>query len=257
MSRFSSLLVGSLLVSQIVLPVAAHASSRESERESSRRVSRVSPIILPTNFFLPVTARPVVTPTPAPSPTNTPKPTTKYILPVIVTFKPVVTPSPVVTPTATSRSTPVASPTSTPFTQPTKEPVKEITLPQDKKDTIKRFYDSMYGKLDDLSSKLTNLAARMDARVAELKTKGVSTISIEKALDAAKAKIVLAKTNLADATIKADTLVESADRKAAFDDLKLAILGVQDNLKSAHELLTEAANQLKTAYQTLPAVKAN
>lgn len=237
MSRFTSLLVGSLLVSQIVLPVAAHASSRESEKESSKRTTKVSNFTLPTNFFLPVITKPIATPTPAPTPTSTPKSTTKYILPVIVTFQPVVSPTPA----------PIVA----------KGPVKEIALPQDKKDTIKRFYDSIQGKLSDLNDKLSNLAARMDVRVTELKTKGVNTSEIEKALDAAKAKIALAAIDLTDATSKANVLLDSADRKAAFDALKLAVLDVQDNLKTAHGLLTEAANQLKVAYQTLSATKAN
>ncbi len=248
MSRFQSLFIGGLVVSQLMLPLTAQASSKESGKETTK----VTNFTLPANFFFPTTTKSVATPTPTPSPSSTAKSTTKYTLPVIVTFKPVVTSVPVA-----PKVTPTATPSATPMVVATKAPVKEVALPQDKKDTIKRFYESMQSKLSDLSDKLSNLAARMDTKVAELKTKGISTIAIEKALTAAKAKIALAKTDLADASSKANALLDSADRKLAFDALKVAVLDVQNNLKTAHELLTEAANQLKTAYQTLPAVKAN
>ncbi len=250
MSRFQSLLVGSLVLGQIAVPSVAFAASG-----NDYKYTKTTNFSLPANFFFSATTKPVATPSPTPSATTKSTPT-KYILPVIVTFKPVTTPSAVASPVKPSvQPTPVPSTSASPVA--TKAPSKQSVLPQDKKDTIKVYFNSMQKKLNDLVEKLGNLAARMDTKVAELKTKGISTDAIEKALNAAKAKIAEAKAALAEAATKVDTLLTSSDRKAAFDSLKVVVLGVQDNLKVAHELLTEGASQLKAAYQSITSASAN
>lgn len=251
MSRFQSLLVGSLVIGQLVAtPMVFAASGKDS------KYSKTTNFNLPASFFFPATVKPVATPSPTPTATSK-STTTKYILPVIVTFKPATTPSVVATPVK-----PVPTPMSvilgvSPSPLPTKASVKQSVLPQDKKDTIKVYFNSMQGKLSDLIEKLGNLAARMESKLVELKEKNINTTAIEKALSSAKDKIAQAKADLADAATKVNDLLVSTDRKAAFDSLKVAVLDVQENLKVAHELLTEGANQLKKAYQSMTSASAN
>lgn len=258
MSRFQSLLVASLVVGQVLVPSVAFASLRKDSR-----YSKTTTFSLPANFFLPVTSRPQVSPSPTPVP-STPARTVspQYNLPVIFTFNPVPTPTAVATPTTVATPIrPLVVPTGISLTtaspEATKAPVKQSVLPQDKKDTIKVYFNSMQAKLSDLIEKLGNLAARMESKVAELQQKNVNTSAIEKALNAAKDKIAKAKADLADAGAKVNDLLVSDDRKKAFDSLKVVVLDVQNNLKVAHELLTEGANQLKNAYQSMNVASAN
>lgn len=250
MSRFQSLLVGSLVIGQIVMPSVAFAASG-----STYKYTKTTNFSLPGNFFFSATPKPVVTPSPTPSATAQSAPT-KYILPVIVSFKPIATPSVVASPLKPTLQ-PSIVPSSSVSAIPTKASIKQSILPQDKKDTIKVYFNSMQKKLNNLIEKLSNLSARMDTKVAELKAKGISTEAIEKVLNAAKMKIAEAKTDLADAATKIEELLTSSDRKAAFDSLKKVVLAVQGNLKVAHELLTDSANQLKKAYQSITSASAN
>lgn len=252
MSRFQSLLVGSLVIGQLLVPSVAFAASGKYSKNS-----KTTTFSLPANFFLPIATKPQASPTPAPVPTATTKTSTsQYNLPVIFTFNPVPTPTTVAA-SVKPLAMPIGVPLVTASPEATKSPVKQSVLPQEKKDTIKMYFNSMQGKLSDLVEKLGNLAARMESKVAELKDKNVNTTAIEKAITAAKDKIAKAKADLADAAIKVNDLLVSADRKAAFDSLKAVVLDVQENLKVAHELLTEGAGQLKKAYQSMTPASAN
>lgn len=279
MSRLSSFLLGSLMVGQILLPVSVQASDGSHDADdrkvrSAFTFSHFFPVLTPTprptRSVVPTVLLPIITtfrPTTAPvapsavsSPVSAPVPTAvpTVIVPVILplvttTSSPSSVPSTSAAPTLSPSVAPLPLPAGAVMLTPHQEDKKEVVLPQEKKDAVKQFYNSMQDRLNEVIDKLTNLSDRMSVKVTELKNKDIDTSSIEKALTAAQTQIGLAKTGLADADKKANALLNSQDRKAAFDTFKSTILSVQGNLKSAHELLTNAANELKLAYQKISA----
>lgn len=122
---------------------------------------------------------------------------------------------------------------------------------ENRKARIAAYVEKIINRHNAAINRLTELADRIEARIAKLETNKINTSDAKVRLAAARTKILAA----AEATTKiqpaADTALQATDLKVAFETVKQTISDSSDALKTAHVALVDAINSLKPGVDKL------
>jgi chromosome segregation ATPase len=93
--------------------------------------------------------------------------------------------------------------------------------------------------------RLEKLTTRIESRITKLKSEGKDTLEAERNVADAKAKISLAKTDIAKISTAVDVALDKDELRGAWGELKTLAETIKTSLKSAHESLVKAIGNIK------------
>lgn len=113
------------------------------------------------------------------------------------------------------------------------------------KQKIRTYFVRMAARFEAALAREKKLGDRIQSRIDKAKERGKNISKAQNALDQARTKWQEAKAALDSAKSKLEGMLESADPKAAFQDIQKLVSESRDKIKAVHAALVEAVRQLK------------
>ena len=103
----------------------------------------------------------------------------------------------------------------------------------------------MFHRFEEAIDRLSREADRISERLDKLAARGVDVTKWRADLESAKVSISAAVSKLEEAKSKLVTVLNAADPKKSFEDVRGLVEGVRDALKKAHADLVKVIREIK------------
>ncbi len=115
---------------------------------------------------------------------------------------------------------------------------------EDRNQKIKESLALVRARLIAASDRLDKIVARVESRMKKLSEAGADTSKEKVLVDQAKGLIAEVRSSIANATTQSDLVTTSTNPKEQFGKVKTQYNSIQENLKKAQKILSEAVSML-------------
>tara|TARA_B100000508_G_scaffold141059_1_gene145730 strand:+ start:2307 stop:2984 length:678 start_codon:yes stop_codon:yes gene_type:complete len=129
---------------------------------------------------------------------------------------------------------------------------RRIQLQAQAQTRITNLAANMSNRMDAAIERLTNIADRLDSRIAKIQAEGVDTSAAEASLASARMSIDAAAAEIATIDTEVAAVVGSENVRTAWEGLKAKYQEIKNYIKTAHTELRNTVEALKTAVAAGP-----